>query len=277
VRRAAHQLLDDPPVLVDPLAIRIIGSKSADALRADPKRHERGPFSRYLRAFLAARSRFAEDQLARFRWGGGRQYIVLGAGLDTSAYRDPDSSHPLLVWEVDHPSAQAWKRQRLEEAGIAIPAELRFAPVDFERESLDEALSSAGFDGRQPAFFSWLGVTPYLTRDAVMATLKYIAEVTANGGGVVFDYGLSPSRFNVVQRLVFEAVAARVCAVGEPWRTFFEPDKLTADLRGLGLAAADDVSSEALNARFFADRTDGLKVGSLAHLMWAGSAPLGDF
>ena len=127
LRRAAHQLLDRPPVLTDPLAIPILGAETAAALRADPARFETSRVSSYLRAFMAARARFAEDQLAHLRAHGLRQYVVLGAGLDTSAYRDPTPALSLQVWEVDHPATQAWKRQRLEEAEIPVPARVAVA------------------------------------------------------------------------------------------------------------------------------------------------------
>src|SRR3984957_6851470 len=167
IRRAAHQLLDQPKVLDDPLALRIIGTEAADDLRSNPKEHH--AFSRAFRAFMAARSRYAEDELARAGPHGVTQYVVLGAGLDTFAYRNP---HPgLRVFEVDHPSTQAWKREQLQAAGIAIPAALTFVPVDFERQTLADGLERGGFDDRAAAFFSWLGVTPYLTRDACMSTL----------------------------------------------------------------------------------------------------------
>src|SRR5271155_2688796 len=171
IRRAAHQLLDHPMVLDDPLALRIIGSEAAEELRSNPKEHH--AFSRAFRAFMAARSRYAEDELACAVAHGVRQYVALGAGLDTFAYRNP---HPgLQVFEVDHPATQAWKREQLQAAGIAIPASLTFVPLDFERQTLAEGLGECGFDSSAAAFLSWLGVTPYLTRDAFLITASFIA------------------------------------------------------------------------------------------------------
>src|SRR5271169_5540690 len=142
IRRAAHQLLDRPRVLDDPLALRIIGSEAAEELRSNPKEHH--AFSRAFRAFMAARSRYAEDELARAVAHGVRQYVVLGAGLDTFAYRNP---HPgLRVFEVDHPATQAWKREQLLAAGIAIPFSLTFVPIDFERQTLADGLVQCGFN-----------------------------------------------------------------------------------------------------------------------------------
>src|SRR5271167_272110 len=141
IRRAAHQLLDEPRVLDDPLALRIIGAETAAELRSNPKEH--AAFARAFRAFMVARSRFAEDELALAYARGVRQYVVLGAGLDTFAYRNPHAG--LRVFEVDHPATQAWKREQLQAAGIAIPPSLTFVPVDFERQTLADGLGQSGF------------------------------------------------------------------------------------------------------------------------------------
>ena len=275
LRRAAHQLLDAPPVLDDPLAVPMLGAETAAALRADPSHFETNVVAPYLRAFCAVRSRFAEDQLARARAGGVRQYVILGAGLDTFPYRDPTPALPIHIWEVDHPATQAWKRQRLQEVGIAIPSRLTFVPVDFEHQALPDALVAARFDPAAGALFSWLGVTPYLTRPAILATLGYIAAATKHAGGVAFDYNVAPHLLTARQRAVFEAVAARVQAAGEPWQSFFDPMELVDDLRGVGFAVAENFSPDELNALYLAGRQDGLRVGSLAHLMWAGAVPYG--
>ncbi len=272
MRRAAHQLMDRPPVLVDPVAVPILGRENAAALQADPAAIERGPLSAYLRAFFAVRSRFAEDHLAAARAAGISQFVVLGAGLDTFAYRDPSPELPLRVWEVDYPATQEWKRQLLADAGIPIPPTLTFVPLDFEHDTLPHALAGAGFDAAAGAVFSWLGVVPYLTRTAIMDTLRFVASATRAGGGIAFDYGISPDTLTLTQRAVFYAMAARVRAAGEPWQTFFDPDELRRDLLALGFAMADDVPPAVINARYFAGREDGLRVGGIGHLFWAGAA-----
>ena len=266
MKRAAHQLLDDPKILDDPLAIRIIGKESAIALQSDPHKFEASPLSPYLRAFVAARSRFAEDELGAGVQHGLDQYVILGAGLDTFAYRNPYPDGRLHVFEVDHPSTQIWKRARLEEIGIELPSNLTFAPVDFETQSLSEGLLSAGYDPDQGTFFSWLGVTEYLKTDAVMATLRYIASTPA-GSGVVFDYMLSPALLTPAQRSRFDALANRVASAGEPWQTFFDPALLKEDLRAMGFKHIEDNRPEEINSRYFKDRKDGLRVGSLSHIM----------
>jgi methyltransferase (TIGR00027 family) len=268
MRRAAHQLLDDPKVFDDPLALRIIGKESASALQADPHRFEATPLSPYLRAFVAARSRYAEDKLAAGVRHGVCQYVILGAGLDTFAYRNPYPEGVLNVFEVDHPKTQAWKRARLEEIGITLRGDLTFAPVDFETQTLAERLQATGCDPGKCTFFSWLGVTEYLTTEAVMATLRFIASAPL-GSGVAFDYMISPSLLTPGQRTRFDELARRVASAGEPWQAFFEPGLLTRDLRSMGFGYVEDKGPEEVNAMYFKNRKDGLRVGSLSHLIYA--------
>jgi methyltransferase (TIGR00027 family) len=263
MHRAAHQLLDRPPVLLDPLALRIIGPEAERSLRSG----EDGPARRPgLRAFVAVRSRFAEDGLAEAHGRGVGQYVLLGAGLDTSAYR---SGRPELeVFEVDHPATQEWKRRRLAEAGIAIPDTVAFAPVDFERQSIASGLAAAGFDRARPAFVAWLGVTPYLTPEAVLETLRFAAGLWC-GSELVFDYVSSAPEDGATQRLALQALTARVAALGEPFRSTFQPEALMADLARLGFAAVEDFGPEALNLRYLAGRTDGLRLVGRGRLMRA--------
>jgi methyltransferase (TIGR00027 family) len=266
--RAAHQLLDDPKVFDDPAALRIIGKEDASAPQADPRHSGTTPLSSYLRAFVAARSRWAEDELALGVRRGVRQYVILGAGLDTFAYRNPHPPGVLHVFEVDHPATQTWKRTRLDEVGIALPDDLTFAPVDFEAQTLEEGLRTAGCDPGRSAFFSWLGVTEYLTAEAVRATLRFIASAPV-GSAVVFDYMVSPSLLTPEQRFRFDAVSQRVALAGEPWRAFFNPGLLTKELRAMGFGYVRDSGPEEINTRYFKNRTDGLRVGSLSHVMIA--------
>jgi methyltransferase (TIGR00027 family) len=265
IRRAAHQLLDLPRVLDDPLALRIIGSEAEDALRSKPK--EDHAFSRAFRAFMAARSRYAEDELAHAVAHGVTQYVVLGAGLDTFAYRNPYPD--LRVFEVDHPATQAWKREQLQAAGIAIPPSLTFVPIDFEQQTLADGLARSGFDAGAEAFFSWLGVTPYLTREACMITLSFIARMPVSSG-VVFDFAVDPALLNAGQRQALDALSKRVARYGEPFQLFFDPGKLRDELKALGFHRTEFLQGKELNARYFKDRKDGLLVrGSLGHLMGA--------
>jgi methyltransferase (TIGR00027 family) len=270
LRRAVHQVLDRPVVLDDPIAIPILGDDVASTLRDSPAAYDRGPIDTVLRAFMAARARFAEDHLDAARDAGVAQYVILGAGLDTFAYRQRRADPPLEIWEVDRPATQHWKRDRLAAAAIAVPANVRYVAVDFERDALPESLAAAGFDDRRGAVFAWLGVSMYLTLPAIDATLEFLAAAAGAHGGVAFDYAVDPALLTPAQRAVFDAMAARVAAAGEPWVTTFDPAALATRLRGHGFAAVEDADGGVLNARYFADRTDGLRVGSLAHLMWAG-------
>jgi methyltransferase (TIGR00027 family) len=265
VRRAAHQLHDHPRVLEDPLALRIIGPEAEAELRTNPKEHH--AFARAFRAFMVARSRYAEDELARAFALGVRQYVVLGAGLDTFAYRNPFAE--LRVYEVDHPATQAWKREQLLAAGIAVPQTMTFVPVDFERQTLAEGLGQAGFDGKAAAFFSWLGVTPYLTHAACMSTLSFIASMPA-GSGVVFDFAIDRKLLNIGQRIALDVLSRRVAATGEPFQLFFDPARLREELKGLGFKRTELLQGPQINERYFRGRTDELKVrGGLGHLMAA--------
>jgi methyltransferase (TIGR00027 family) len=266
MKRAAHQLLDDPKVFDDPLALRVIGKERALALQADPRQFEATPLSSYLRAFVAARSRYAEDELALAIRRGVCQYVILGAGLDTFAYRNPYPQGVLHVFEVDHPTTQTWKRALLQEVGIARPGDLTFVPVDLEARTLDEGLSSTGYDPGRPTFYSWLGVTEYLRTDAIMATLHFISSAPT-GSGVVFDYMLSPSLLTPSQRSRFEKLAERVTSAGEPWHAFFDPAFLRKALRAMGFGYIEDNGPKEINGRYFEARKDGLLVGSLSHIM----------
>ena len=231
IRRAAHQLLDQPRVLDDPLALRIIGTEAAEALRSNPKEHQ--AYLRSFRAFMAARSRYAEDELAGAVAQGVSQFVILGAGLDTFAYRNPHSA--LQVFEVDHPDTQAWKREQLHAAGIAIPPSLTFVPIDFERQTLANGLEGCAFDRKSAAFFSWLGVTPYLTHAACMNTCSFIARLPAVSG-VVFDFAIDPKLLNVGQRMALGALSRRVSAYGEPLQLFFDPGKIAGRAQAPGIS-----------------------------------------
>lgn len=268
LRRAAHQILDDPKVFDDPLAMAIMGGEG-ETRRRSGEGKSRGRIARSMRAYMAMRSRYAEDRLAEAVARGAGQYVVLGAGLDTFAYRNPYPADRLHVFEVDHPATQGWKRGRLAKGEIAIPETMTFAPVDFERQTLPDGLAQAGFQPDRITFFSWLGVVPYLTRNAVLETLAFVAA-RPDGSEVVFDYGRPASSLNWLQRLAFEGLANRVAAAGEPFQTFFTPEELAAEMRQLGFGHLEDSGMDEMNRRYFADRADGLRVaGGLAHVMAA--------
>ena len=268
MRRAAHQLFDNPKVLDDPIALPILGEEMQARLRLG-EREARGRVQASFRAFMVVRSRFAEDALAAAVARGASQYVLLGAGLDTFAYRNPYPASQLRVFEVDHPATQAWKKKRLAAGSITIPASVAYVPVDFEKQSLATELAMAGFDASRLTFFAWLGVTPYLTEPAMHSTLEFIASC-AKGSGVVFDYVPSKWRMGLLGWLAYERLARRVARAGEPFRLLLDPKQLTALMHSVGFTQFEDLGSEELNARYFAGRTDNLRVlGRVGRIMSA--------
>src|SRR5215471_6617201 len=265
LRRAAHQLYDAQPlVLDDPIAVPILGSAFDEELRRTPTRPDR-PFSVALRAFLVARSRYAEDTLTQAVANGVSQYVLLGAGLDTFAHRSP--FHQLKIFEVDHPATQQWKRELLERNTLPPPANLTYVPVDFERESIPEQLHSAGFNPQFPTFFAWLGVVPYLTLEAFRSTIRFIAAQPP-GSGVVLDYSQPRSALPFLEKLAHDSLSARVQLAGEPFQLFFTPPEIATELNSFH--NLEDLGTSEINARYFANRTDKLKtMGSAGRLLSA--------
>jgi methyltransferase (TIGR00027 family) len=264
LQRAAHQLLETPHVFEDPVALRIFGAQGVAWLGRNLD-YYRTASSRAMRAFLVMRSRYAEDQLALAVSRGVMQYVVLGAGLDTFAYRNPHRR--LRVFEVDHPSTQAWKRSRLQEQAIDIPRSLTFAPVDFETQTLADGLKAARFRADRPAFFSWLGVTIYLSKEAVAGTLATIAGV--KGSQVVFDFAPPSDTISPQERVSREKSAASVAKAGEPWINFYHPGALAEELRASGYSAARALGSEEMNERYFRFRSDGFRLYGSGQMMTA--------
>ncbi|MFD6156226.1 class I SAM-dependent methyltransferase [Nocardia sp. NPDC060256] len=250
--RAYHQMAPEPRVFTDPLAVSITGVTAAEladqsvAATAGLSSTE-AAFHRVRRLFLAARSRFAEETVADAVADGVRQVVILGAGLDTFAYRNPDPA--LRVFEVDHPATQAWKRQLLAAAGIAVPDSLTFAPVDFESETLAAGLASAGFARDQPAAFVWLGVVMYLSREAIQSTLRYMAA-QATPVRLAFDYIPPAADAAPEHRAQLQARADRLAALGEPLLSHFTAAELAAELRTAGFDDVEDLSALELLAGY---------------------------
>jgi methyltransferase (TIGR00027 family) len=267
LRRAAHQVFDQPVVFADPLALRILGLANADrrTLELSELRAPSRPSSISLRAFLVARSRFAEDAVQVAYGQGVCQYVLLGAGLDTFAYRNPYPG--LRVFEVDHPATQEWKLDLLQQNSIVVPASATHVAVDFQSDSLGERLAATGFRPDQPAIFGWLGVVPYLSMAGFSATLNFLSDC-APGSSLILDYGLPRDALPFLEQLAFDSLATRVAAAGEPFQLFFHPDELHADLRRLGWQVQEDLARDDINARYFAEGK--LRcLGSGAHLLRA--------
>jgi methyltransferase (TIGR00027 family) len=265
LRRAAHQLYDARPLVFDdPIAVPILTPDYLPELHKTATKLEK-PFSVALRAFLVTRSRYAEDQLAAAVAKGVTQYVLLGAGLDTFAHRNP---HPALrVFEVDHPATQQWKRELLAHTGLAHPLALTYVPVDFETESLPEQLLRAGHDATLPTVFAWLGVVPYLTLPAFRATVAFVAAQPP-GSGLICDYSQPRAALPFFEQLAHDSLAARVALAGEPFQLFFTPSEMAAELSAF--RTLEDLGSSELNTRYLDHRTDSLKLlGSAARLLAA--------
>ena len=261
--RAAHQTLEQGRIFSDPLAFRILGP-NADAVLEEVVNR---PNSARMRLFIAARTRFAEDALAAALARGVRQVVVLAAGLDTSAYRNDWPR--VRVFEVDHPNTQAWKRAMLAQASISAPASLTYVPIDFERQSLEEVLASAGFDPSAETFFTWMGCTPYLTKEAIWTTCAYVADLPG-GGHIVFDYAL-PAEETGEEREAREADAARVANLGEPWISFFTPEAMHAKLRELGFTKLDEIGRNEIARRYLGMTPPNDAQRGGARVIWAST------
>jgi methyltransferase (TIGR00027 family) len=256
LRRAAHQVHDAHPLVFDdPLAVRILGEEHSAEIDRTPDSDKR-PFSAALRAFMVCRARLAEDTLAAAVADRGvHQYVVLGAGLDTFAYRNPFPN--VHVYEVDHPATQAWKLEMLKQANIHIPANVTHVAVDFETDSLRSKLQSAGCLFGEPTVTAWLGVVPYLTKDAFDATMRVLARFAARSE-VIFDYSQPREVLPPTEQLMLDSLSARVAQAGEPFQLFYTPQQLAEDLDWLSMRVAHDYSMPELTQRYLAGRTDGL-------------------
>lgn len=264
--RMIHQLVDRPVAFADPLAIAILGPPPPNAPDLDAiRKHADG--ARPLRAQIVGRSLFAEETLAKAVARSVDQYVLLGAGLDTFAYRNP---HPhLRVFEGDNPDSGRWKRERLSINAIPVPANVSYVAIDFERETLHDALQRAGFDLQKPAVFAWLGVTVYLTREAILTTLRAVASL-AKGTEIVFDYGEPRDALPADVQIRMQERMAALASIGEPWISFFKPVEMAALLHEAGFTAIEDLNGYDINVRWFSNRADGLATTRLAHYVRAG-------
>jgi methyltransferase (TIGR00027 family) len=254
--RALH-VQDDPPphVLVDEVGLKLVAPDAQWRSRPDMS-----PLTRSFRASIVARARFIEDLLAQKMAHGMEQYVILGAGLDTFVQRRPELASRLRVFEIDRPGPQAWKRQRLIECGYGVPEGLSFVPVDFEGgDDWRQKLMAAGFNTSQPAVVASTGVSMYLTRDAVVATLRQAASMAA-GSTFVMSFLLPVEMAEPAMRPGIERAIAGAQASGTPFISFFTPKQMLALAREAGFKEIEHVSAEMLTQRYFSDRTDGLRL-----------------
>jgi len=256
--RAVHQLLDgEPKILHDPVAVRLLDADVLQQIRSNPARSEE-PLIKGLRSHVVLRSRYAEERMAQAVQRGVRQCVILGAGFDTFAYRRPDWAHSVRIYEVDHRATQEDKRHRLQSAGIPIPANLEFVAIDFELVSLREGLQTSALNFSEPAFFSCLGVLVYLSREVADAIFQLVSAFPASSE-IVFTFSTPDSSLSNNDAESRTALAKLASALGEPWKTHFEPQTLMRDLRALGFSVISFLSSEAADQIYFQSRNDGLR------------------
>jgi methyltransferase (TIGR00027 family) len=216
-----------------------------------------------MRIAIAARSRFAEDERKKSLTDGTYQYVILGAGLDSYAYRNNDQYEN--VFEVDLPSTQAVKIAGVQQLGITPTCKVSYVACDFEKNSLGERLHSSGFDRHQKTFFSWLGVVPYLDITAIEETMKFVASC-ARGSAMVFDYIVDNDNLNEMEKLVVNALSNQLAAGGEPLKSFFDPQLLKKKLEDLGFTQIKDIGPDYLNKNYLSFREDGLRVGNVTRI-----------
>jgi methyltransferase (TIGR00027 family) len=253
--RALHAQVDPPPhVIEDQIGLALVAPAAGWQSRPDMS-----PFTRPFRASIVARARFIEDLVDEQAARGVGQYVILGAGLDTFAQRRAELASRLLVFEVDRPGPQQWKRQRLDDLGFGVPAFLRFVPVDFEAgDAWWERLATAGFEASRPAIVASTGVSMYLTRDAIAATLRQVATL-ARGSTFAMSFMLPIELTDPEVRPGIQRAADGARANGTPFISFFTPAEMLALARECGFREAKHVSAAALAERYFAGRTDGLR------------------
>lgn len=260
--RAVHQEIDGRPLILDdPIAPRLLGprwtARAVAAARANPD-----PRMAALRSHIVTRSRYAEDRMAEAVARGATQLVALGAGYDTFAYRQPEWARAVRVFEVDQPASQGDKRKRLAAARVPVPANVTYVAIDFETTSLADGLVAGGVARDRVTCFSWLGVLVYLEEGAVDGVLRTVAGYPP-GSEIVLTFS-PPDADGAASRM-----AARVAAMGEPWKTRLEPDALLGKLRDAGFSESGLVSADELGARYFRDRTDGLPAPTRERLAWA--------
>jgi methyltransferase (TIGR00027 family) len=263
--RAAHLLVDgEPTIFADTLAATLLGDR-AEELIAYHRLHGTHPVLAGARAQVTCRSRYAEDALARAAGAGVNQYVILGAGLDSFAYRGGRAGR-VRVFEVDHPASQQVKRAALAAAGIEVPGNVRYVPADLAVDPLARCLAAAGFDAAAPAVISWLGVTMYLSAEAVAQTLAAVAGL-APGTELIADYLLPEDARDEAGALYGALVAQASAERGEPWRSCFTPDQMADLATRVGFGAVRAVSQRDTIPAELWQRTDSLRPAALAVLL----------
>ncbi len=286
--RAVHGRLDVAPIIDDPWGdtlvpvevLRVLVEKMAPEKIAGASELSDAALTEaadeFVRSFgpygnVILRTRYTEDALAEAVAAGVQQYVIIGAGFDSFILRQPAWAKDLTIIEIDHPASQAFKRQRLKECGIEVPGNAHFTPADLGKTTVRQALESSVYDPAKPAFFAWLGVTMYLTREENLGTLRSVAEVSAPGSEIVFSY-MHQALFDSAGADVegYDELESSVRAVGEPLVSGFNPDTLEADLQSVGLELHEGLTDADLEQRFDPERVNGLEGFEISLIARAG-------
>ena len=257
--RAVHQLIDRRPlILEDPISPRLLATETLDAIRKDPGRYQTPP-AKGLRSHVVLRSRYAEDLLQKGAAAGVTQFVNIGAGFDTFAFRQPPWANRLRVVEVDHPASQKAKQEYFSNRGFVAPENTRFVPVDLEKERLSAALSDTDVSRRSSTFFACLGVLAYLRRTTVRSIFE---DIAAWSRGTTFVAAFAPRRANAES-----AVAERAAERGEPWISYFGQDEIEELFTTSGFSTFGFLSPAAAADSYYGDRTD-LPAPNQTRLCW---------
>ncbi len=269
--RAWHLIHEAPIIFRDPLAIQLVPRTTRMMIKSRLLFRLLSGTKKYaylcrLRAQLLGRARFAEEQLEKAIKTGINQYALLGAGLDSFALRRNDLISTLKVYELDHPASQTAKRSLLAKLNIDLPKNLEFIAIDFEKESIPDALTRSSYSNERPVYCSWLGVTPYLTHEAIFNTLQSIATSSKAGSEIVFDYGIPKELIDPLDIPIKDWVERSVARQGEPQITTLDPRTLQQNFHDLGFELIENLSPTEMTKRYFAGGKDGLRPISSSYL-----------
>ncbi len=272
-QRAAHLMLDDSPFVFDDHEVTALLSPAARFFLKQPGglarslrrlRRTMTPELTQLRGQIVVRSRYTEERLQRQLENQLSQYVILSAGLDTFALRSDDSMKQLNVYEVDQQDTQRWKRQLLKGRE---PDNLNFIPVDFERQSIADALEQSTFNFSQPAFFSWLGTTYYLSREAIFSSLQSILSIAASGSELVLDYWSQPPSSNWRSNMLLNGVRFAVASQSEPMLSFFKPEEIERDVSDIDFEVVENFTPDDAREAYLEGRSDKLDVPDFGYLL----------
>jgi methyltransferase (TIGR00027 family) len=259
--RAAHTRLDPHPLINDPWGDRLVPESARIEMSDEALLRSRAYPN------VITRTRYTEDALEAAVSQGIRQYVLIGAGFDSFALRRPAFSADLQIFEIDFPATQTLKIQRIKECGISLPDSVHFIAADLSKESVAAALARSSFERDRLTFFSWLGVTMYLTREANLATLRSIASCAPMASELVFTY--FDARLFQERSESFQELEQRVAAVGEPFLSGFDPATLAAVLADCGLDLVEDFNGTEAAARYDRNGAHGLGQSGYSHIALA--------